>query len=294
MPKGIYDRSKAKQDRALFARNGLVPALKRGEGHYFWTKPEAQKIAAKWIELRLADPLETATILLEQAQRVLDGDRQRDLPSFKSTKQIVDEVARQWSAYLERTKTATPQPPAEPPAPPEPEVHVVTIEVPRKLTFDEMLAKMDESSLAALLTAKQITRQIRHDELLYAVAVQGGATGLPKVPVYIPKLDSFEPAKTHGPRIAIVGNSAGHRAILETEVKTHALDCILRFPDPNDATAMGRCDYAIICRGNSPGAATNSNGDKIIGQLGRSQVILLDSPTTENIMQEIRNLLSRK
>jgi hypothetical protein len=257
-----------------------------------WTDDENRQLAAKWIELRLAHPAESATDLLEQSQRkVLDGSRQRDIGSFIGNPRVVQEVGRQWKLLTMRL--AAPSEPERPPQPVaalEPAVRIITLEVTRKLTFQEMLEHVDEPALEALLSAKRLIRENRYHQLLHdVISAHGGKS--PVVPPLIPRMDAFAAPRTHGPRIAIIGASPGHHPILMTEIKAAGLDVSLSFPEADDSTTVSRCDYAIISRGK---LANNSDGDRVIGQLGRNQVVLLDEANTTTIMQRIRDITSRK
>ena len=157
-----------------------------------------------------------------------------------------------------------------------------------------MLAQMDEVALEALLAAKRLARETTFHELLRGIAATAGATHLPTVTPFVPKLDAFEPVKSGSLKIAVVGLS-GHSDELLAEVKNSGLDVVIRLPDPKDQLSIARSDYAIICRCKlKDAAASNSDGDRAIGQLGRSRVILLDDASTTVVMQQIRNLCSRK
>lgn len=280
MPRGIYDRTKMKKRTVESYSSNPAPVSDRIR----WTPAEIKAIAEEWVLQRLDDPLASAGEIFERAQRkALPGERQRSLPGVGSFKPLQEAITLQWKAYIER-----PSAPPAPLAPPEPQV--VTLEIPRKLTAAEMLAEMDEASLAGLLAAKQLQRQARHDELLLAIATQAGAANLPKAQAFIPHLEAFAPAKKAPPRIAVVGQPAHLNEPLVAAASEAGLVCTLRFPDAKDKDTVARCDYAIIIR--QPGT-NGSSGDRAIGELGRNRVALLDAHEVTGVLQQVRNFCTR-
>jgi len=258
-----------------------------------WSDEDYCAVASEWVSLRLADPLESATVLAERAQRkVFDGrgELQRDIPSVKNVAPLVRSICTQWKELLDRP-AAPPPAPGEPPMP-----EIITLEVPRKWTAEEMLAHLDEPSLEALMTAKRLAREAQHNELLYALATHAGAKVSPLKP-FQPRFEAFHEPTTKTRRIALVGVPVPEQAPLLAAVKEAGLDAALRFPDGKDRDTLSHCDYAIICRApaaNNHTALNAADGDRAIGELGRSRVVLLDTHIQDTIVQQLRNLLSRR
>ena len=82
---------------------------------------------------------------------------------------------QQWKALLDKPVPAAPGPP--PPVP-----QVITVQVPRKLTADEMLASVDESVLEALLAAKSRAREVAFHHLLTTLAATRNGKPAPVLP----------------------------------------------------------------------------------------------------------------
>jgi hypothetical protein len=298
MPRGIYDRTKIK-------RRGIAPDAPRiqpahspivavadaytaaeGNERVRWTEDEIKQLASEWCLLRAANPFASSGELFEQAQRkLLAGERQRDLPSIKAHHKLYEEICRQWKALFDQ-----PAPPT--PTPPPPAAQIVTVEVPRKLTAEEMLASVDECTLEALLAAKRIAREVNFQQTLCAIAAHSNGKPAPEVAAYKPNFESFHDAIKRPRRIAVVGLPVNEEDLIIAEVKQADLNAKLCFPDGKDAQGVTRCDYAIVCRQPTHNGS-DANGDRAIGQLGRSRVALLDEPDRRAIMQKVRDFLTQ-
>ena len=255
------------------------------KGMIIWDDEEITKVAAEWVLLRAADPYhDSSTALLEKAQRkVLPGERQRDCPSLNSQTRVCQAITEQWKAFLDK-----PAPAPEPVAPPPPQI--ITVEVPRRLTGDEMLHSVDECTLEALLAAKRIARQVEHNHLLAQLAA--AATGKPVTvgPAFKPTFDMFSEPTRRVRRIAVVGLPVMEEQILLAEIHPLNLNVKLCFPEVKNNLLTS--DYAIICRqGDQNGS--DPSGDRAIGQLGRNRVALLDEPSHAHIVQKVRDFLTQ-
>lgn len=265
-----------------------TPVTPKSSDRIYWTVDELKMIAAEWILLHVEHPFESPHVLADKAQRKVfaqNSSRLRLNVNLSAIKPLQAEIVKQWKEFLEK--------PAEPApiiAPPEPQV--ITIEVPRKLTAEEMLATLDEPALEALLSAKRLMREARREELLWANAMQAGASNLPKPAAFKPNFELFHEGQNKSRRIAVVGLPANQHELVTEAVRMNGLNAVLRFPDGKDNSTMARCDYAIIVR-DSP--SNGSDGDRAIGQLGRDRVVLLpkEGGNHVTVLQQIRNLCSR-
>lgn len=256
----------------------------------FWTDQDTDALASEWISLRMADPLESATVLAEKAQRKVFAGRghlQRDISSVKNIAPLCRSIAKLWKELLD--KPAEAPAPVEPPPPPLPTV--VEVEVPRKWTFQEMLDGIDEPALEALLSAKRLSRENTFHQLLQTLALHNGATA-PTVKPFVPKMEIYEAASKRTPRIAVLGLPESRNQSLAAEITKGEYDCTLSFPEPKDRTTVMRCDFAIVCR--EPDKLNSSVSDRIIGDLGRNRVTLVDASDAPAVLQAVRNILSRK
>jgi transposase-like protein len=254
----------------------------------YWNDADTLAFANEWVSLRIADPLESATVLAERAQRKVfggRGDLQREIASIKNIPPLVRAIDKQWKELLD--KPAEPAPVAPPPPPPLP--IVLEVEVPRKWTLPEMLEALDEPAIEALLSAKRLIRENTFHQLLASVAAHNGSG--PTVKPFTPKLEIYEPVSKRTPRIAVLGIPEEQEEILLENVKATALDVIIRIPHAKDRETVNRCDYAVICR--EPGK-TGSEADRTIAALGRDRVTLLDGVSIPAVVQQVRNILSRK
>lgn len=247
-----------------------------------WTDDQIEKIAARFVELRLAHPFENTMPLINKAQhQVLDAEYHRTLMSLQASPPLEREILRQFRLVVQQASTSH-----EPPAP-----QIFTLEIPRKLTTQEMLREMDEPTLVALLEAKRLEREIRHQELLYKIASKAGAEDIPKVKEFVPHFDVFESAKKRTPIIAVVGAPKDTQTLLAAQVNTAKLDVNLRYPDNKDFNTVSCCDFAIIIRQNGKDFQA---ADRTIGELGRERVILMDTLETTAILQRVRDICSRQ
>ncbi len=252
----------------------------------YWTDEELTKIADEWVMQRMENPLEASSVLFEKAQRkAVPGDRQRSIVSVPACKPLMAAINKSWKNFITKEAPA--------PAPVEPEVKVVTLEVPRPLTAAEMLETMDEPALEALLCAKRLARESQFHQLIAALAANAGAQKVPDVKAFHPRLEIFDAGQKHNPRVAVVGLSSVQHDELMGEVKSASLPAVIRYAEGKDSLAVNRCDYAIICHKNGH-AANRSDADRIIGSLGRERVILVETPTVPAVLQQVRNICSRK
>jgi transposase-like protein len=257
-----------------------------------WSEADVTAMGAEWVSLRLADPLESATVLAERAQRKVfagRGELQRDINSISNIQPLVRAIGKLWKELLERpaAPSVEPPPPAAPPVEPLPQI--IEVEVVRKMTFAEMLAEVDEPALEALLSAKRLARENTFHQLLQSLASHNG-NGTPKIAPFLARSDIYEPTSKRPRRIAIVGLPAAEQATLTAAVQAAQLTCSLQFPGGKDKDTVARCDYAIVCR---PPGAINGDGDRAIGQLGRNKVALVDQVGAPAVLQRIRDFLSR-
>jgi hypothetical protein len=196
---------------------------------------------------------------------------------------VCQAITEQWKAFLDK-----PAPAPEPVAPPPPQI--ITVEVPRKLTGEEMLHSVDECTLEALLAAKRIARQVEHNHLLAQLAA--AATGKPVTvgPAFKPTFDMFSEPTRRVRRIAVVGLPVMEEQILLAEIHPLNLNVKLCFPEVKNNLLTS--DYAIICRQGKQNGSDPS-GDRAIGQLGRNRVALLDEPSHAHIVQKVRDFLTQ-
>lgn len=266
-------------------RDGTGQNKSTGSTRIYWTEEEINSVADEFILLRIADPIESATVLAERAQRkVLPGARQREIVSINNIKALVESIKVRLKAFVDK-------PAPIPPPPPAPEVHVQVLEVPRKLSAAEMLKELDEPTLEALLSAKRISRENNLQQILCAAATRLGAENLPKIKPYVPRLEAFDAGLKKQPRIAVIGMATDLHDPLVTEIREAQLDTILSFPDGKDTQTISRCDYAIIIR---PPGDDRSNSDRAIGQLGRDRVALLETGEILVVKRFIRDFCTRQ
>lgn len=269
-----------------------APAASASGGRVMWTDEELSIIAAEFVNQRCADPFGFTMPLFEKAQRKLPGGRQRNIPGIQSSPPLVKQILKQWKARLNPPVVdLAPAPPPEPlPAPP---AQVITLEVPRKMTADEMLANIDEPTLEALLAAKRIARETQFQEILRAIVVQAGNAALPPVKQFVPKFEAFHDGQNKKRRIAVVGLPVAEHDALTAEIKDAQLNAVMSYPDGKDRETISRCDFAVICR--DPAKTINlSESDRAIGSLGRERCVLLDSVERRVIVQRVRDILSRQ
>ncbi len=286
MPRGVYDRTKKKNADLLasYHQNGADDHHKNERIR--WTDAELKLIADEWVLLRVANPFEPPGNLFEQAQRkVLDGSRQRSVPGVQAYKPLAIAIMKAWKEFLDK--------PAVVEKAPGPEVQIVTVEVPRRLTAAEMLAMVDEPALEGLLAAKRLERESQFHQLLASIIAQPGAAK-PTIAPFVPRMEIFDSGQKKHPRVAIVGAPSSEHELILGEIKAAELPALIRFPDGKDKETVARCDYAIICRDKNS-MTTAADSDRAIGELGRNRVILLDGGYNgPRVLQAVRDIMSRK
>jgi len=280
--------AKAKPD--LAGAGDAAPARRSAPNsdRVYWTDEELLKVADEWVMLHVDNPLTRPSDIFEKAQRkALPGDRQRTIASVNACKPLVNAILKAWKNFLVNSS------PAPAPLPP-PEPVVIEIEVPRPLTFAEMLELCDEPALDALRSAKRLQRESQFHQLLAAsVGHHNNGAKVPAVKPFVPRMEIYDAGLKQHPRIAIVGQSSVQHDELLAAVKTAALPAVIRYAEGKDTLAVNRCDFAIMCRQNGHGA-TRADSDRTINNLGRDRVILLENGSVETVLQQVRNICSRK
>lgn len=279
MPRGVYERSKVNGRNVQPVYDQPAHESER----VYWDAEEIRKLAEEWVLQRVAHPMETGNQLLNRAQDKVfanDAKRKRDLPAVSSHKTLHAAILNHWSNFVAK--------PPEPAAPSEPIVQLVTVEVPRNLTFDEMLRLCDEPSLTALLTAKRIERENRHDQLLRDIALKAGAVP-PVVETFVPNGNVFN-ATQRTRRIVLVGPKWRQYVEIKKMVEDERYPVELRVVDAEvDRISVPICDFVIATR-----YVSHEVRDKVNAAAGHATVMMCETGNNEGIVQKIRDICSRQ
>jgi hypothetical protein len=259
-----------------------APATEDRSERVRWTDTEIDALATEWVSQRLEYPLHAQGQLIQDSEDAVFAqtpDRKRKLVGLSAHPALMKAVSEKWNAA--KAKIA---------APVEEKVTILTVEVPRHLTFDEMLNLMDEPSMQALLVAKQMQRENITHMLLREIAANVGAQNVPKVMPFVPNATIYEQSKPKQKRIVIIGPLKSQFDEIEQGAKAAGLTLDLRFVDKDMSHMhLPYCDYVITTKHSSHDADEMS-----IAHVGRDRVFHVDGGGIGTIVQKLRDISSRK
>lgn len=246
-----------------------------------WTAEEVRAVVAKWIELRLQFPIDPALDLLKTAQDAVFAatpERKRTIVRFINDPLLSKEVFVQWQTFQEKWAKAN-----------EATVSVVTVEVPKKMTFDEMVKHIDYPSLMAMVATHEQQERDRTNALLRAIAANAGATHLPPEKPFVPNGHVLDVEKIKKKRIVIVGPFKHQFDEIETKAKASGLDLDLRWVDKEQSKLnFGHADYIVITR-----FTDHHVWNATIDALGKERVFRVEGGI-DAVVQKLRDLNSRQ
>jgi hypothetical protein len=250
-----------------------------GNGHkerVRWTPEERETLATEFWKEFIQHPFEPYMKQFSAVQKRVfasDPSRIRFLGGFIGDHELSVAISRQWTALKERITK-------------EPEIQIVTIEVPRPLTPAEMLKDMDYGTICGLKASYEDRRENLTQQLFYKIATQVGATDVPHVPEFkAPKPVERERKK----RIVIVGPLKDQFNEVEKLSRDAGMDLDLRWLDKESAKPdYGYADYVVYTRHVSHDVCDGANK-----QIGKQRVFFVDGGIGQ-IVQKLRDINARQ
>jgi|GEM_PF-6860133 len=259
-------------------------------------KPERKMLMAEALRIfRQEDSELTNVELITRAQLALPVARRRVVNHGFAWTIVSDMKKLEASGHL-KPAPAPPLPEAAvPPAPvPDPgvpgEPAIITIEVPRAMTFAEMLNACDVPSLSALLAAKLEQQANLTHLLLREIAAKVGGSNLPPVAPFKPNAEIYAAVTARkATRIALIGPLTSQFQEIKKQVEDAHLPAELRYYDKDHHVRdFGHCDFVICTRHNN-----HRSLDCAHKQVGHERVFYVDHGITL-VVQKIRDLCSRQ
>lgn len=214
-----------------------------------WTQEEEIALAKDWLVRRMNQPFENALILFsETIKNTLPEHRRRLINTWRVAAGVRKRIAESWREMQEL---------AAPPAPPEPVLQIVEVEVPVHKTLPETLSSLSTHDLRAELfrrdEERQTQLQTRWEALVAALAApkNGEHTRLPHMPAGGGG-GTARSATRRKPRIALIVPTSQQFQEVQQQAEHYELPVDLRFIDMTKREQLrGQYDFVVMARGAS-------------------------------------------